>query len=40
MIGYIDGNEIYAGGTFSGTQVGYKKDGRRIEGAAALLLLL
>jgi uncharacterized membrane protein len=40
MIGYIDGEEIYSGGTFTGAKVGYTKGGRRIEGAAALLLLL
>lgn len=40
MIGYIDTDEIFSGGTFSGTKVGYTKGGRRIEGAAALLLLL
>lgn len=40
MIGYIDTDEIFFGGTFTGTKVGYTKGGRRIEGAAALLLLL
>lgn len=40
MIGYIDTDEIYAGGTYTGTKVGYTKGGRRIDGAAALLLLL